>query len=192
MTKEIDLKEVSNSIYDALKPLQSEDRQRAIRSALALLGEDFAIGARAKSPAKDERQGDDGRGEEATGLGVAAKRWAGKYGISDEDLEHVFHIDGDKVDVILDHAPGKNDKERAINSYTLAGLADFLRTGEGKFTDKAARDVCRKLGCYDPNNHSVYIKRPGNIISGAKDGGWTLTGPGQKAAADLVKQIVKG
>jgi hypothetical protein len=190
MRNEIDLKEVSNSIYDVLRPLQSEERQRAIRSALVLLGEDFPIGARPKSPAKDEPQGDDERGEAVIGLG--AKRWAGKYGISNEDLEHVFHIDGDKVDVILDHAPGKNDKERAINSYTLAGLAEFLRTGEGRFTDKAARDVCRKLGCYDPNNHSVYIKRPGNIISGTKDGGWTLTGPGQKAAADLVKQIVKG
>jgi hypothetical protein len=189
---DVDLKEVSNSIYDALKPLQSEDRQRAIRSALALLGEDFAIGATSKRSSTREHEANDETGDDGTDLGLAAKRWAGKYGISKEDLEHLFHIDGDKIDVILDHAPGTNDKERAINSYILAGLAEFLRTGDAKFTDKAARDVCRKLGCYDPNNHSVYIKRPGNILSGNKDTGWTLTGPGQKAGADLVKQIVKG
>ena len=69
----------------------------------------------------------------------------------------------------------------------MTGLAEFLRTGEAKFTDKAARDICRKLGCYDANNHAVYIKRPGNILSGNKDAGWTLTGPGQKAATELVK-----
>ncbi len=192
MVDEANLKEVSNSIYDALKPLDSENRKRAIYSALALLGETFAFGASAKpKPGREEEQEEAADDDTGAGLGTAAKRWATKYQISKEDLDHVFHIDGDKVDVILDHAPGKNDKERAINSYTLTGLGEFLRTGEAKFTDKSARDVCRKLGCYDPNNHAVYIKRPGNILSGNKDAGWTLTGPGQKAAADLVKQIVK-
>lgn len=192
MTDEVDLKEVSNSIYDALKPLDSENRKRAIHSALALLGETFTFGAGGK-PKTDREEGHEEEVDDAAGadLGTAATRWANKYQISKEDLEHVFHIDGDKVDIILDHAPGKNDKERAINSYILAGLAEFLRAGDAKFTDKAARDVCRKIGCYDPNNHSVYIKRPGNILSGNKDAGWTLTGPGQKAAADLVKQIIK-
>jgi hypothetical protein len=192
MTDETDLKEVSNSIYDALKPLDSENRKRAIHSALALLGETFTFGAGGKPKSgREEEQEEESGDDTGVGLGAAAKRWAAKYQISKGDLQHVFHVDGDRVDVILDHAPGKNDKERAINSYTLAGLAEFLRTGDAKFTDKAARDLCRKLGCYDANNHSVYIKRPGNIFSGSKDAGWMLTGPGQKAAADLVKQIIK-
>src|SRR5262245_18325879 len=98
MTDEVDLNEVSNSIYDALKPLQSEDRQRALRSALALLGEDFAIGARGKPAPKEDEQHSGDHAEEVVGLAPAAKRWAAKYDISKEDLEDVFHLDGDKVD----------------------------------------------------------------------------------------------
>src|SRR6266481_2487417 len=112
MTGEIDLKEVSNSIYVALKPLDSENRKRAIYSALALLGETFTFGTGGKpKPGREEEQEEEAGNDTGTGLGTAAKRWAAKYQISKEDLEHVFHIDGDKVDVILDHAPGKNDKE---------------------------------------------------------------------------------
>ena len=33
------------------------------------------------------------------------------------------------------------------------------------------------------------MKKPGNILSGSKDSGWTLTGPGLKAGADLVKAL---
>src|SRR5262249_51316600 len=154
----------------------SENRKRAIHSALALLGETFTFGGGGKpKPGRGEEQEEGAGDDTGAGLGTAAKRWATKYEISKENLGHVFHIDGDKGDAILGHAPGRNDKERAINSYILAGLAEFLRTGDAKFTDKAARDICRKLGCYDPNNHSVYIKRPGNILSGNKDSGWTLT-----------------
>jgi hypothetical protein len=186
--EELDIKQASNSLYDVLKPLRTADRQKALNSALALLGETFKVGGGASADSKNE---DDEHTEHGSGdapkLVPSAKRWANKYGVTREQLEHALHIEGEKVDVVLDHAPGKNDKERAINSYLLTGLAELLRTGEPKFTDRAARDLCRKLGSYDPNNHAVYLKKPGNILSGNKDSGWTLTGPGQKAAAELVK-----
>jgi hypothetical protein len=107
--------------------------------------------------------------------------------VSAEQLAHIFHIDGETVDIIADTSPGKNQKDQTINAYVLTGIGEYLKTGEAKFTDKAARESCKKMGCFGETNHSTYLKRPGNIMSGSKESGWTLTGPGLKAAAELVK-----
>lgn len=62
-----------------------------------------------------------------------------------------------------------------------------MKTGDSKFTDKAARETCKKLGCYAETNHATHMKKPGNVLSGSKESGWTVTGPGMKAAAELIK-----
>jgi hypothetical protein len=31
------------------------------------------------------------------------------------------------------------------------------------------------------------MKKPGNVLSGSKESGWTVTGPGMKTAAELIK-----
>jgi len=40
------------------------------------------------------------------------------------------------------------------------GIAEFLKPGESKFTDKAAREICRKLGCYAEISHATHMKKP--------------------------------
>jgi hypothetical protein len=62
-----------------------------------------------------------------------------------------------------------------------------LKTCESKFTDKVARETCKRLGCYAETNHATHLKKPGNVLSGSKENGWTVTGPGMKSAAELVK-----
>jgi len=93
------------------------------------------------------------------------------------------------VEIIIDSAPGKNQKTQTINAYVLTGIAGLLRTGEPKFDDKTARATCRKLGCYGGTNHATYLKKPGNILTGSKAKGWALSGPGLKAGAELIKQL---
>ena len=68
------------------------------------------------------------------------KTWMARNSVTTEPLQHVFHIDGENVDIIADTSPGKNQKERAFNAYVLTGTAEFLKTGEPKFTDKAGRE----------------------------------------------------
>ena len=45
------------------------------------------------------------------------------------------------------------------------------------------------MGCFDGSNHALYMKGKGNVLGGSKDAGWTLTGPGLKAGAELVKKL---
>lgn len=59
------------------------------------------------------------------------------------------------------------------------------------FDDKSARAQCQSSGCYDHTNHATYMKDKGNDLAGSKDKGWSLTNPGLKAGAMLVKQIAQ-
>ena len=86
-------------------------------------------------------------------------------------------------------SPGKNGKEKTINAYVLTGVSAFLQTGETKFDDKTARDVCKTMGCFNEGNHAYYLKGRGNVLGGSKDSGWTLTGPGLKLGAELIRNL---
>jgi hypothetical protein len=63
-----------------------------------------------------------------------------------------------------------------------------LTTGDATFDDKAARQLCDDLGCYDSANHSVFMGDKGNLLTGSKKLGWKLTAPGLKHGANLIKQ----
>jgi hypothetical protein len=110
-------------------------------------------------------------------------------GVEYSDLEKVFHLEGGKVQVIAAHIPGKSNRERVLNCYILAGVGELLHTGEAGFTDKYARNLCEAFGCLDTTNHAKYLNEKGNNFIGSKDKGWTLTAPGRKHGATLVKEV---
>jgi hypothetical protein len=85
----------------------------------------------------------------------------------------------------------REDRRRkcGANAYVVSGISQLLLKGEPSFTDKDARTLCERSGCYDSANHSAHLKDRGNEFSGSKDKGWTLTAPGLKRAAELLKQM---
>lgn len=180
-----DLKTLVTGLYDLLEPAAPTDRKKAIKAAMTMLGDDAGVIDHKESKSESEEEADDSD----LGLNKKVKTWMTRNSVAAEQLQHVFHIDGENVDIIADTSPGKNQKEQTINAYVLTGIAEFLKTGESKFTDKAGREACKKMGCYGDTNHATYMKKPGNVMSGSKDSGWTLTGPGLKAGAELVKAL---
>jgi hypothetical protein len=177
---------VTTELYNLLQPLDPAERKRIIKAALVLLGDDTS--------AADQKPGtrdavDDNAPDDDLELNARARTWMSRNNVTAEQLAHVFHIDGETIDIIADTAPGKNQKEQTINAFVLTGIGEFLKTGEAKFTDKAAREMCKKMGCLSETNHSTYMKKPGNILSGSKSG-WALTGPGLKAGAELIKGLI--
>jgi hypothetical protein len=168
--------EILSQMIELLTPLKSEDRQRLIGATLTFLGEN--------SPISKKLDGDEAHGDN-TALPARANAWRKQNGLSMEQLNQVFHLDGDKVEVL--GVPGASNKEKTINSYVLAGLGKYLASGEAKFDDRFARDVCSMAGCYDRTNHATYLRAKGNLFTGDKDAGWIVTAPGLKHAADLVK-----
>ncbi len=122
-------------------------------------------------------------------LSQVAAIWMKQFDVSTTDIESVFHVQGDDVEVIATGIPGKNNKERVLNCYVLAGAREILKSGATTFTDKEARSLCEAFGCLDTTNHAKYLSDKGNEFSGSKDKGWSLTTPGKKRAAALVKEL---
>ena len=175
--------EIASKVFDLLEPLESEERKRVVQAAFMLLGEapvDVSIPSNHK-----------GRGEEPGihGLPSRAKTWAKQNDISLDQLEEVFQIDGQTVDVIAADVPGANNKDKTYSAYMVVGVSALLSKGEPKFDDKIARALCKTLGCYNEANHSTYLKDRGNELSGSKEKGWILTAPGLKRGAAIIREL---
>jgi len=171
-------------IVHVLTPLSSEERQRTISAAMLLFGETAPIPSASLKTLKPEEHLPDEGGISGKGLS-----WMKKNALTREQLEYVFSIDLDSIDVIASNLPGKSMRQQTVHAYVLCGLKSFLRTGETSFSDKEGRELCDKVGCYDSPNHSNYMKAFGNFLSGSKETGWKLTNPGLNEAAQIVKQL---
>jgi hypothetical protein len=104
-------------------------------------------------------------------------------------LDHIFSIDALGIDVIAAKMPGKSKRQQTIESYVISGLSSFIQAGEPSFSDKDARVLCQKIGCYDSPNHHNYTRGFGNLIVGSKEEGWRLTNPGLNRAAQIVREL---
>jgi formylmethanofuran dehydrogenase subunit E-like metal-binding protein len=168
-------------VVEVLSPLSSDDRARVISAALALLGD---VNQKAP-PASDGYIEDD---SELGAMSPRAKSWMNQNGISAGELQQVFHMVGGEAEVIT-AIPGRNKKEQTYNAYVLTGLGRLLSTGSPVFTDKAARALCEAAGCYDRANHAAHLKDKGSEFTGSKEKDLTLTAPGLKRAAEIVKEL---
>lgn len=184
MTKP-DLPTIATEIYKLLEPHEPDVRERAIKAAMVMLGDNLQVSAPDKKFAPDLLEED----HSGPQLAAKVKGWMRAHGITREQLGFVFHLDGSACEVLPAESPGKNGKEKTINAYVLTGVSAFLQTGEPKFDDKTAREVCKTMGCLNEGNHAYYLKGKGNVLGGSKDSGWTLTGPGLKLGADLIKNL---
>lgn len=166
-----------------LQPLSSEDRHRNIDAALTFLGErKLAV----PIPAPEGNSSGDGGGH--TSHPTARATRMKQYGITAELLESVFDFREDNTFAILD-APGNSMREQALHIYVLTGLGTFLATGERLFTDDLARANCAEHSCLDGSNHAKTLSGKHPEFNGDKNSGWTITVPGLKRGAELVKQV---
>jgi hypothetical protein len=185
MAKNKNMTDVVRIIVDELTPFESEERQRVIQASLTLLGEVSSASARKVDEHEDSLVSD---GE---GISSRARSWMRQNDLLAEQLSHVFHFGSNGVEIIASEIPGKANRDKVRNAYVLLGVAGFLGSGETKFDDKAARALCERYGFYDQTNHMKYMKG-GNEFTGSKDAGWTVTAPGLKHAAVVIKQLASG
>lgn len=171
--------QIVGNIVDELSGLSSEERKRAVQAAMTLLGEE---------PIKTSLQIE----EVAIGtehLNTRVRAWMKQNEISMDQLQQAFLIENGNAEVIAT-IPGSNKKEQTRNAYILTGVGRFALTGEQKFDDASARSLCQRFGFYDSANHAKSTK--GNSeFTGSSQSGWTITQPGLKAGAALVKTIAR-
>jgi hypothetical protein len=174
------LKAVSQ-LVEILEGLSIEERQRAIRAAQAILGE-AATGIN-----------DDGVPANPEVISSSPKfdAWIRKNSISRDQIEHVYMIHKDSVEVIASSLPGKGNLEQTTQAYLLAGIRNYLLSGEAAFSDEEGRAVRDQVGCYNNKHHAEYIDKFGNLIAGSKRTGWKLTNPGLMEAAKLIQKLTE-
>lgn len=171
-------------LVQLLTPLTPEGRKRAIASAMMIFGE--------TAPSTYSSKETDRQEPLAVGDGISHKAaaWMKKNNITREQLEHVFSIDKNAVDIIAAKMPGKGRAKQTVEVYVLCGVVTFLQSGELNFTDEYARSLCEKVGACDKANHAANIKKFGNLITGSKGSGWKLTNPGLSEGANIIKQLI--
>lgn len=173
------LAEIVGTIVKELTPLESEERKRAVHAAMTLLGEE----AIRQPLAVVERN----EPEVVEVLLPRVRTWMRQNDLSMDELQQAFHIENGTAEIIAE-IPGKSNREKVRNAYILTGVSNFLATGEQRFEDAAARSLCERVGIYDPTNHSKYMK-DGNEFMGSRAQGWTVTIPGLKAGAHIIKGV---
>jgi hypothetical protein len=182
------------AVLQVLQPLDPPMQGRVIRWVLEKLeiGDHLPIGA--SRGAQGSLQQDQGvpvaaSASSAFRVPALALAWTRQNGITDPELECTFHQTGEGFSVIARHVPGSSRRERVLNCYLLAGACTLLSTGEANFTDQKARELCEEYGCLDTTNHSKYLGEKSNDFVGSKSKGWSLTAPGKKRVALLIKEI---
>lgn len=174
-------------VVRVLGPLESSERRQVIHATMVVLREKEELADRDGGVANSSSDISFSR----QSLPARVNPWMKQNDISIHDLESIFDLSDNPVSVIASGILGKNNTERTIKAYVLSGVVTFLSTGEMTFDDKAARDLCVSLGCYDNTNHSKYLKEKKNYFSGSKEQGWKLTAPGLKYAAILIKELAE-
>lgn len=181
---DIDNLQVMNELVRLLEPLSKEDRQRVVLASFAFLGDSVPLGTNEVDvPVKPDAG--------TAGASARADNWIRQNSLSEDQLQQVFHLADGVAVIIASEMPGKNGAEKTLNAYILSGLANLLSTGEAAFDDRSARALCETTGCYNSANHAAYLKKKGNSFTGSKGTGWSLTGPGLKRGAELVKELAK-
>lgn len=172
-----------------LKSMQSEDRHRLVSAAMMFVGETWApqrAGPAQQETLKSTASPDVAADDDHRGICLKGQKWMKQVGVKPEELDNLFNFTADSVDLLL--PPGKTKKDTTLNTYVLFGLSQYLRSGSLAFADTDARRACADAGCFDQANHAATIKDRGNLFSGDKDAGWTLSAAGLTRAAALIKQ----
>jgi hypothetical protein len=187
MASKINITETTGSVFSLLEHLSSEDRKRVINAVFALLGDSLPASATVAAPDK--------RSVASPSLGIEgafgpkARQWLTNHRLTREKLDKVFYFQGEKVDVHLNTVPGAGKKEQTINCYLLVGAKAYLESDNATISDGDAIALCKHTQAYDKNNHATNRKALGNFVTGSRQDGLTLTGPGLKAAAELLVRI---
>jgi hypothetical protein len=180
MIQKLPAQAVANIVQE-LESFSSEDRHRIVSASMTLLGESPTHRVRAAESVEPDQ-------DQSDGLPAKARSWMKQYGLTLEEISQVFHF-GEEGAQIIAHIPGANRREQVRNAYVLCGLGGLLTSGEQKFDDKVARDVCESGGFFDITNHMKYMKC--SEFAGSRDRGWVLTAPGLKLGASLIAQLSK-
>jgi len=127
-------------------------------------------------------------GTPVTEIPKSALAFFAQNGISDEEWTRVYHFDGSEYQIIVNDLKEKGKTGRQFNLALLLGVKNMLETGSPDIPKGILIDMCKHYASHDSANFSSIMKKQKNIFL-AQGKNWVLTIPGQKKAAELIKNL---
>jgi len=128
--------------------------------------------------------------EDAEGISPVAIKWMRRSGIAARDLQKLFSLGIDEIDLVAKSVPGGSKKERLLNVLLLKAVATYLGTGAPRVSHAQLKEASIHYDAYDNANNASYIKSFSAEVGGSKASGYTLTARGITTATELVKSML--
>jgi hypothetical protein len=188
--------EAIGDVVSALRRLPKDAQQRVLRYVANKLGMSVAL---SEMPVL-QSEGSSLRGQgivqslttaPAEGISPAASKWMQRSGFARRDLEEIFSIGMEQIELVATNMPGNSKRARMKNVLLLLGIATYLGTGTPRITDEQLREACQHYDAFDSANFASHLKKFGAEVGGNKENGYTLTSRGLVAATALIKGMTK-
>ena len=193
------------TVYNALKGLDATAQARVLRYASEML--EIAV----RPTASNRRDPEDSSSNrtiepvlqvspapspeldvetDSDGISAVGLKWMRRSGLDPKNLQSLFSLGIDDIDLVAEAVPGSNKKDRMRSVLLLKGIAAYLGSGAARITHEQIKEACLHYDAYDSTNFSKYLKSLSSEISGTKEAGYTLSARGLTAGTELVKEIL--
>jgi hypothetical protein len=194
-----------SSVHAALKDLDAEAQARVLayvakKLKVVLRSEKTGQSSAAEMLEGEEREvAESPRGsaseaveDDLEGVSVVARRWMRRSGFRAAEIQRVFSLGGDEIELIANAVPGTNKKERMRSVFLLKGVAAYLASGAARFTHAQAKEACIHYDAFDSPNFATYFRSIASEVSGSRKAGYTLTARGLANATEMIRGMVSG
>ncbi len=112
-----------------------------------------------------------------------------QHDIQDELWQKLFNFDGSNYELIINDLKERTVAKKQIKLALILGVKNLLESNEPFIAKNSLVELCKQYSCYDSKNFKTYMKKNKNWFLN-KANGWNLTIPGQKEAANVIKELV--
>lgn len=194
--------EAQRNVYLALRGIDQAAQLRILNNSADMLG--LTLSLSDPSRAIDNQAGLDISSKEVStissdtisdagesdGINPVAIKWMRRSGLTSKDLQPLFSLGIEEIDLVAKAIPGKSIRERLKNVLLLKGVAAYLSTGVARVTDEQLREASAHYRAYDQGNFAKHMKSLAPEVGGTKTSGYTLTARGLASATELIQQIL--
>jgi hypothetical protein len=198
-TPEID---AYRTVYLALKSLDPSAQLRVLRYSAEMLGLKFEIPGAGNRTSHDHEESqssdsiasvsipDTQTSDDVEGINSVALKWIRRSNLDPKNLQKLFSLGIDEIDLVAKLVPGTSKRERMRNVLLLKAIAAYLGTGAARVTYEQLKEASLHYNAYDAANFAAHIKSCASDIGGTKESGYTLTARGLTAATDLIREML--
>ena len=191
--------EAIGTVFEALRNLDSAAQLRVLKYCAGMFGLELSDSRHIEgSFVRTEYDHDtmvtlppvEPSSDDVEGINAVALKWMKRSNLSSKDLQKLFSLGIDEIDLVAKSVPGSSKRERMRNVLLLKGIAAYLSSGTPRITYEQLKEAALHYNAYDSANFAAALRSFAPDVGGTKESGYTLTARGLTTATSLVKDMV--